>query len=122
MEKILVIDDEKLITHMIRVVLEDRGHSVTGFSNPLEGEREAIENSYDLILLDINMPGKNGAEITKSIIEARPDSKIVIITSFPAETLAMSALAAGAVSIVAKPLTLNKIRNLINENNMEVNE
>ena len=99
---------------MIRIVLEDRGYSVTGFSNPLEGEREAIKNSYDLILLDINMPEKNGAEITKSILEARPDSKIIIITAFPSETYAMDALASGAASIISKPLTLDKIRKLAN--------
>ena len=106
---------------MIRVVLEDEGHWVTGFSNPLEGELEAIQNKYDYIFLDINMPEKNGAEITKSIIKARPESKIIIITAFPGETLAREALEYGASSIVAKPLTLNKIRNLINTNNMEGN-
>ena len=120
-KKILVIDDERLITHMIRVVLEDRGHCVTRFSNPLGGDREAIKNRYDLIFLDINMPGKNGDEITKSILEARPDSKIIIITAFPEDTLSRDALAAGAVSVVAKPLTLKKILNLINIKNTEGN-
>ena len=121
LKRILVIDDERLITHMIRVVLEDKGHSVTGYSNPHEGEKEAIKNSYDFILLDINMFGKNGAEITKNILEARPESKIIIITTLPAGTLAKDALAYGANSIVAKPLTLMKILNLINTNNMEEN-
>lgn len=120
-KKILVIDDEKLITHMIRVVLKDKGHSVTGYSNSLEGENEAIKNKYDLIFLDINMPERNGTIITKNILEARPDSKIIIITAFPTETLTKEALAAGAVSIVAKPLTLKKILNLINIKNTEGN-
>ena len=121
MKKVLVIDDERLITHRIRVVLEDKGHSVTGFSNPLEGEREAVQNEYDLIFLDINMPEKNGAEITKTIIQARPESKIIIITAFPAETLTNEALTNGAHSIVAKPLTLKKIINILNVNDMEGN-
>lgn len=121
MKKILVIDDEKLISHMIRVVLEDKGHSVTGFSNPVKGEQEAIQKKYDFIFLDINMPEKNGAEITKTIIKARPDSKIIIITAFPTETLAREALSYGALSIVAKPLNLKNILNLINTNDMEEN-
>ena len=119
MKKILVIDDERLISHMIRVVLEDKGHSVTGFSNPLEGEQEAIKNRYDFIFVDINMPEKNGAEITKTILKTRPESKIIIITAFPTETLAQEALASGAFSIVAKPLTLEKIINLLKINEME---
>ena len=121
MKKILVIDDEKLISHMIRVVLEDKGHNVTGFSNPLEGEQEAVHNKYDFIFLDINMPVKNGAEITKTILKARPESKIIIITAFPGEPLAKEALTNGAYSIVAKPLTLKKIINLLNVNDMEEN-
>jgi DNA-binding response OmpR family regulator len=119
LKKILVIDDERFITHMIRVVLEDKGHSVTGFSSPLEGENEAIKNNYDLILVDIDMPGRNGAEVTKSILEAKPDSKIIIITAFPTDTLAIDAVINGAHSILPKPLNLKKILNLINIHNME---
>ena len=79
------------------------------------------EFHYDFILLDINMLGKNGAEITKNILEARPESKIIIITTLPVAALAKDALASGANSIVAKPLTLMKILNLIKTNNMEEN-
>lgn len=118
MKKILVIDDEKLISHMIRVVFKDEGYNVTGFSNSQGGEDEAIKNSYDLILLDINMPGKNGAEVTKNILKAKPDSKIIIITAFSGEILSQDAIAYGAESVIAKPLTLEKILNFINTNNM----
>ena len=121
MKKILVIDDERFISHMIRFVLKDKGYNVTGFYNSQEGEDEAIKNSYDLILLDINMPGKNGAEVAKNILKAKSDSKIIIITAFPGETLSQDALAYGAESIIAKPLTLEKILNLINTIDMEEN-
>jgi len=119
LKNILVIDDEKLISNMLKVVLEDKGHSVRGFSNPLEGEQEAIHNNYDYIFLDINMPEKNGSEITQTIIKAKPDSKIIIITAFPTEPLTLEALKEGAFSVVEKPLTLEKILNLINGNIME---
>lgn len=119
MKKILAIDDERLMTNMIKVIMEDRGHSVTGFSNPLEGENEAIKNSYDFIFLDLHMAERNGNHITKNILAAKPDSKIIIMTAFPTDPMALDALREGAVSIVAKPLNLEKVLNLIN--NMEEN-
>ncbi len=115
MKKILIIDDEKMILNMIKVILEDRGHVVTGYSNPLEGEFAAINNRYNLIFLDLHMPGKNGAEITKNILAVKPDSKIIIITAFPTDTLAEEALEAGAFALLEKPLNMEKILNSINK-------
>lgn len=119
MKKILIIDDEKMILNMIKVILEDRGHVVTGYSNPLEGEFAAINNRYNLIFLDLHMPGKNGAEITKNILAVKPDSKIIIITAFPTDTLAEEALEAGAFALLEKPLNMEKILNSINKIVME---
>ena len=107
------------MTSMIKVILEDRGHSVTGFSSSLEGEDEAIKNSYDLIFLDLHMPERNGADITKNIITAKPDSKIIIITAFSTDPLAKDALAAGAIALIEKPLNMEKILNLTDVKNMK---
>lgn len=109
MKKILVIDDEAMIIDVIKVILEDMGYSVTGFQNSREGEKEAIENDYDLIVVDIRMPEKNGAEVTESILKAKPESKILIITAYPTDPLAKQALDAGALSLLKKPFEVGKI-------------
>ncbi len=119
MIKVLVIDDERMMTNMIKVILEDRGHSVTGFSNSIAGEYEAIKNNYDLIYLDLHMPERNGAEITKNILAVKPDSKIIIITAFPTDSLAGEALKSGALTLLEKPLSLTKIIDSINIKNPE---
>lgn len=121
MIKVLVIDDERMMTSMIKVILEDRGHSVTGFSNSIDGEYEAIKNNYDLIYLDLHMPERNGAEITKNILYAKPDSKIIIITAFPTDFLAGEALKAGALTLLEKPLNMTKILNSLNIRKTEEN-
>lgn len=109
MKKILVIDDEAMIIDVMKVILEDMGYSVTGFQDSREGEKEAIENDYDLIVVDIRMPEKNGAEVTKSILKAKPESKILIITAYPTDPLAKQALDAGALSLLKKPFEVGKI-------------
>ena len=54
--KILVIDDEVPVLEAIEIILEGMGHEVECFSDPFEGERKALQEEYDLILVDIHMP------------------------------------------------------------------
>ena len=109
MKNILVIDDEEMIVDALKVILEDLGHRVTGISESPIGEREALNHDYDLILVDLRMPGKNGAEVSENILKAKPSAKILIITAHPADPLAERALSAGAVGLVKKPFDMGKI-------------
>jgi len=120
MKKILVIDDEAMIVDVMKVILEDLGHQVTGFHKSREGEKAAIENDYDLILVDVRMPEKNGAEITESILKAKPESKILIITAHPADPLAKRALDAGAKALVKKPFEIAKILDFLKDEGLKV--
>ena len=52
MRKILVIDDEAMVLDAMKVILEDMGYQVKGFQSSHAGEKEALENDYDLILVD----------------------------------------------------------------------
>lgn len=109
MKKILVIDDEKMIVDAMQVILEDMGYRVNGFQNSQEGEKDALENDYDLILVDLRMPEKNGAEVTESILKEKPNARILIITGHPTDPLAGRALDAGAMALVKKPFEIAKI-------------
>jgi DNA-binding response OmpR family regulator len=114
-KRILVIDDEAPILEAIKTIFEDMGYEVTGLSDALRGEREAIENDYDLILLDIRMPEKNGAEVTESILKERPKARILIITGYPTDPLATRALSAGARGLVKKPFEIAKILDFLKD-------
>ena len=108
-QRILVIDDEEMIVDVMKVILEDMGHQVTGFHTSQAGEREAIENDYDLILVDLRMPECDGAEVTQAILEARPEARILIITAHSTDPLAERALDAGAMGLLKKPFDVGKI-------------
>lgn len=108
-KKILVIDDEEIVLNMIKVIFEDMGYEVTTHQNPLNGLDEAVRNSFDLIISDLRMPEKNGAEITEKIMSVKPDARILILTAHTTDPIAKKALEAGALSLVRKPFEIGKI-------------
>ena len=109
MKSILVIDDETMILDAIKIIFEDMGYSVKVFSDSPAGTEEALRSDYDLILVDVRMPGMNGAEVTESIKKAKPKARILIITAYPNDPLAVRALGAGAVGLLKKPFEIAKI-------------
>jgi len=106
---ILVIDDETMILDAIKIIFEDMGIAVRTTADPVEGTEEAVRNEYDLILTDIRMPVKNGAEITESILARKPSARILVITAYPNDPLAQRAMNAGAVGLLKKPFEIAKI-------------
>ena len=108
-KRILVIDDEEMVLNTIKLIFEDMGYDVITHQDPLTGMNEAINNSFDLIITDLRMPKKNGAEITEEIMSTKPDARIMILTAHPTDPLAKKALEAGALSLVKKPFEIGKI-------------
>ena len=114
-KKILVIDDEQMILDAIETILGDMGYDVTTFSTPIDGEKEAIKNSYDLILIDIQMPDRNGAEVTETVLREKPDVRILILTAHPTHPLAKKALDAGAKALLKKPFEIAKVLDFLRD-------
>ena len=108
-KKVLVIDDEHMMLDAIKTILEEMGHRVECFSSSAEGEKSALENDFDLILTDLRIPEKNGAEVTETVLKKKPDAKVLIITGHPHDPLAKRALDAGAKGLVKKPFDIGKI-------------
>ncbi len=106
---ILIIDDEAMVLDALKVILEDLDYTVEGYSDPFAGEKAALSKDYDLILSDLRMPGKNGAEIVESIRSHKPEARVLIITAFPSDPLAEKAMGAGALGLVRKPFEISKI-------------
>jgi DNA-binding NtrC family response regulator len=79
-KSILAIDDEEMILDAIKVIFEDMGNSVHTTSDPVKGTEDAIANDYDLVLTDIRMPARNGAEIVEAVLEKKRGTRILVIT------------------------------------------
>lgn len=101
---ILIIDDEAGLRRMMARVLQHAGYEVTTAANGQEGLALASEYTFDLIYLDIRMPGLNGLEVLKIIHTKYPDLPVVLFTAQPDLHSAVGALRHGAADYLLKPL------------------
>ena len=102
--RILVVDDEPQIRRVMRATLVGKGYMVNTAHDGEEALDKVREERYDLILLDINMPGMGGLE-TCRIIRSRSDIPIVILSIRNTEKEKVEALDAGADDYVTKPFS-----------------
>lgn len=82
MKRILVIDDEEAIRKSFILALEDTGYLVDTAASGEEGVRMEGEENYDLIFLDLKMPGLNGPETLRGLRKIDADVPVYIITAF----------------------------------------
>jgi DNA-binding NtrC family response regulator len=108
-KSILVIDDETMILDAIKIIFEDMGYNVHTTSDPIEGTEVAIAQDFDLILTDVRMPSRNGAEVAEAVLARKPKARILVITAYPNDPLAERAIKAGAVGLLKKPFEIAKI-------------
>jgi two-component system, chemotaxis family, chemotaxis protein CheY len=113
-KRMLVIDDEALVLKAMTAIFQDMGHEVKGFTDPVKGSEEGMASRYDLVVTDLRMPVRNGAEVVKAIRAARPEARILVVTAYDSDPLAREALAAGAVGMLKKPFEISKILEYLN--------
>lgn len=107
-EIILIVDDEKAIQTSLRGVLEDEGYRVTAVGAGSEALARLTEETPDLILLDIWMPGMDGLEVLAEIKRLRLDQAVVMISGHGTIETAVKATKLGAYDFIEKPLSLEK--------------
>jgi DNA-binding NtrC family response regulator len=121
---ILVVDDESAIRENLELLLSDANYKVTLAENGTEGLKKVESEFFDLILLDVMMPDKNGLEVLKEIHESSPETAIIMITAFGSIENAVSAIKAGAADYVTKPWDNDKllldIRNGIQQRKLQL--
>jgi two-component system, NarL family, response regulator LiaR len=115
--KILLVDDHEMVRIGVSAYLKIQpdmevvGEAVNG----IEAVEKALELRPDIILMDMVMPGMNGAEATKAIIDQWPEAKIMIVTSFLDDDKVYPALEAGAISYILKTSNAKRIAEAIRE-------
>ncbi len=111
---ILVVDDEASIRQSLGGILTDEGFEVMTASNGYEALRVIDEQSPDLVLLDIWMPGLDGIETLKEIKKTSHFIQVVIITGHGTIETAVQATKLGAFDFIEKPLNIDKVIVAIN--------
>jgi DNA-binding NtrC family response regulator len=100
---ILVIDDEAEIREGLELLLRTEGYQVTMADTGQSGLLRLGEKPYDLLLLDVSLPDRNGIELLKDIRRQDPHLPIVLITAYGSIEMARAAFKSGAMDYITKP-------------------
>jgi DNA-binding NtrC family response regulator len=103
--RILVVDDEEVMVVSCRAILERHGCLVDGETDGLRGRERALHGGYDLVLLDVRLPGTDGLEILGEVRERRSDLEVIVITGHSTIESAVRAVKLGAFDYLPKPFT-----------------
>jgi len=112
-KRILVVDDEKNIRLTINRSLDSDKYIVDEAASGEEALDLLILLPYDLVLLDLRLPGMSGIEMMEKLKELEISTKIVVISAHGTIDLAVSVLKAGALDFVEKPFSPDEIRQIV---------
>lgn len=107
--KILIIEDEKGITDFLKQGLEEEGYSITLADNGADGLEMALNNSFDLILLDWMMPKLSGLEVCKAYRKTNATTPILFLTAKDTIQETIEGLRAGANDYIKKPFSFDEL-------------
>ncbi len=107
--RILVIDDEPAIRDSMRMILEYEGYEMLGAGTGEEGIALVQRESFDLVFLDIKMPGMDGLEVLGRIKAVAESLPVVIISGHGTVSTAVEATKLGAFDFIEKPLATDRI-------------
>jgi two-component system copper resistance phosphate regulon response regulator CusR len=107
--KILLIEDEPGIADFVTRGIRAEGFVVTAVLDGLEGQRRALQESFDMIVLDLMLPGVGGLEVLARVREAKPALPVIVLTARGEIGDRVAGLDAGAVDYLVKPFSLAEL-------------
>ena len=107
--RILVIDDEAAIRESLEVLLTLEGYAVRMVNDGEQGLRVLELENFDLVLLDLALPGQSGLELLPQIRERQPELPVIMITAYGTVDNVVEAVHAGAENFVQKPWDNEKL-------------
>ncbi len=112
MKKILIIDDSEVIRNLLMEYLIELGYKVELAVDGQVGIEKVLANDYTAIFCDIHMPRKNGYQVFREAISAKPDVHFIMTDSLPDE-LAEMAINEGASQCLTKPFDLYQLKEIL---------
>jgi two-component system OmpR family response regulator len=107
--RILLVEDEPGIVDFVRRGFEADGFAVESALDGVQGERLALAGSFDAIVLDLMLPGRDGLEVLASVRRAKPEVPVIVLTARGEIEDRVAGLDAGAVDYLVKPFSLAEL-------------
>ena len=109
-KNILVVDDDMSVRTTFSSVLRQEGYRVTAVKNGYEAIKAVDEESFDLALVDLGMPGMDGIEVLEKIKTRRPQVRVIIYTGYGSITTAVEAMRKRAADYLNKPFCPQELK------------
>ena len=110
--RILIVDDDEVVRRAYLRSLRSVSCEVAAASDGEEALQTMEQNPFDVVLLDMRMPGQDGLSVLRTIKQKWPESEVVIITGYPTVASAKEAVRLGAYDYVAKPVGPQEVINV----------
>ncbi len=106
---ILVIDDDPAFNRVLTRALGHRGYTVYGAADPESALALARKHEPEYVVLDLNIAGSSGLRLIEPLLEANPDSRILVLTGYASIATTVDAIKLGATQYLAKPADVDAI-------------
>ena len=108
-EKVLLVDDEKDFIEALGERMANRGMNVSTTTSAKDAVKKVEEESYDAIVLDLQMPEMDGIEALKAIKKINPDMQVILLTGHATVEKGIEAMKLGAMDLIEKPADIETI-------------
>jgi DNA-binding response OmpR family regulator len=108
--RLLLVEDNKRLSDSLRMTLEDDGYAVDVAYDGLDGEELGLMEVYDLVILDVMLPGKDGVEVCRALRNRRVRTPVLMLTARDALEDRVLGLDSGADDYLVKPFEVDELR------------
>jgi DNA-binding response OmpR family regulator len=108
--RVLLIEDNRRLSDSLRITLEEDGYAVDVAYDGLDGEEMGLVPSYDILILDIMLPGKDGLEVCRELRDRHITTPILMLTARDALDDRVLGLDSGADDYLVKPFEVDELR------------
>jgi len=113
MASVLVVEDDRAIARLLLEFLRDRGHEARQAGGGMEALSLMRQRKFDLVLLDIAMPGISGIETLRQLKVEFPSTAVIMISGVSDEQVALMSLTLGASDFLRKPFDLDYLDRVV---------
>ncbi len=111
--KILILDDEPIVTKRLKPALEKKGYEVETFTQSSSALKRIQEERFDIVITDLKMEGLSGMEFLEKVKEKWPQTEVIVITGFATMETAKESFKKGVFDFLAKPFKLGEIIDIV---------
>jgi len=115
-KKILIVDDQNGIRILLMELFGNEGYQMYQAANGKAALEVVEQDTPDLVLLDMKIPGMDGLEILKHIKSTHPQIKVIMMTAYGELDIIKQAKDLGAISHFTKPFDIDEMRNVVDQN------